>query len=212
MRGPLAHPGDAMTPPIADPTTPLPAEAAGEPDPDLERLRNLHVDDNAFAELYRTFYPRLFEFVLRMLGHPHDVEEIINDTMMVVWNKSEEFRAQSKVSTWIFGIAYRKALKRLHISRRLAGRELHVETEIADGATDIAELLGQRALIERVRAAVADLPLVQRSIVHLAFFYGYTYPEIAEIVGCPVNTVKTRMFYARERLRPVLELAVAQEK
>ena len=53
--------------------------------------------------------------------------------------------------------------------------------------------------------------LAQRGIVHLAFFYGYTYPEIAAIVGCPVNTVKTRMFYARERLRPVLDLATDSE-
>ena len=55
------------------------------------------------------------------------------------------------------------------------------------------------------------MPLAQRSIVHLAFFYGYTYPEIAAIVGCPVNTVKTRMFYARERLKPALDLAMSVE-
>lgn len=180
-------------------------------DQDLARLRSLRSDADAFASLYRDFYPRLFEFVLRILGHPHDVEETINDTMMVVWNKSAEFRGQSKVSTWIFGIAYKKALKRLKSNKRLAGREIHCEIEVDDGS-DITELLGQRALIAKIRAAVAELPLVQRSIVHLAFFYGYTYPEIAEIVGCPVNTVKTRMFYARERLRPVLEVAMAQER
>ncbi len=180
-------------------------------DQDLGRLRSLHSDADAFASLYRDFYPRLFEFVFRILGHHHDVEETINDTMMVVWNKSDEFRGQSKVSTWIFGIAYKKALKRLKSTKRLAGREIHCEVDIDDGS-DFTELLGQRALIAKIRAAVAELPLVQRSIVHLAFFYGYTYPEIAEIVGCPVNTVKTRMFYARERLRPVLELAMTQER
>ena len=130
---------------------------------------------------------------------------------LVVWNKADEFRGQSKVSTWIFGIAYKKALKRLKSNKRLAGREIHCEVDIDDGS-DFTELLGQRVLIAKIRAAVAELPLVQRSIVHLAFFYGYTYPEIAEIVGCPVNTVKTRMFYARERLRPILELAMTQER
>jgi RNA polymerase sigma-70 factor (ECF subfamily) len=130
--------------------------------------------------------------------------------MLVVWNKASEFREQSKVSTWIFGIAYKKALKRLHSNKRLAAREVQCEVEAEDWR-DPSDAIGQRALIERIRVAVGQLPLAQRSIVHLAFFYGYTYTEIAEIVGCPVNTVKTRMFYARERLRPVLDQALARE-
>ena len=181
-----------------------------ELDQDLARLRALRGDRGAFEALYRDFYPRLFEFVLRILGHPEDVEETINDTMLVVWKKAHEFRGESKVSTWIFGIAYKKALKRLKSNRRLAERELNTEAEQED-RRDPAETVSHRAAIERIRAAVARLPLAQRSIVHLAFFYGYTYPEIAAIVGCPVNTVKTRMFYARERLRPVLDLATDSE-
>lgn len=181
-----------------------------ELDQDLARLRSLRHDRGAFEALYRDFYPRLFEFVLRILGAPADVEETINDTMMVVWNKADEFREQSKVSTWIFGIAYKKALKRLKSNKRLAARELHCDVEQED-RRDPADTVSHRAAIERIRVAVAKLPLAQRSIVHLAFFYGYTYPEIAAIVGCPVNTVKTRMFYARERLKPALDLAMSVE-
>ena len=181
-----------------------------ELDHDLARLRILRHDAGAFESLYRDFYPRLFEFALRILGHPHDVEETINDTMMEVWNKADQFREQSKVSTWIFGIAYKKALKRLKSNKRLAARELQCEVEQED-RRDPADIVSHRAAIERVRVAVGKLPLAQRSIVHLAFFYGYTYPEIATIVGCPVNTVKTRMFYARERLRPVLDMARSLE-
>jgi RNA polymerase sigma-70 factor (ECF subfamily) len=181
-----------------------------ELDRDLLRLRTLRSDAAAFESLYREFYPRLFEFVLRILGHPSDVEETINDTMLVVWNKAAEFREQSKVSTWIFGIAYKKALKRLKSNRRLADREIQREVEEQDDR-DPADAVNSQAVIARVRAAVGALPLAQRSIVHLAFFYGYSYAEIAEIVGCPVNTVKTRMFYARERLRPVLDRAMALE-
>jgi RNA polymerase sigma-70 factor (ECF subfamily) len=179
-------------------------------DADLARLRALRTDPGAFAALYRDFYPRLFEFVLRILGQPADVEETINDTMLVVWRKAEEFREQSKVSTWVFGIAYKKALKRLQANKRVSGREIQCEVEPAD-YRDPADAIGQRAVVERVRAAVAKLPLAQRSIVQLAFFYGHSYQEIAEIVGCPVNTVKTRMFYARERLRPVLDQALTRE-
>ncbi|MBK8956969.1 MAG: sigma-70 family RNA polymerase sigma factor [Proteobacteria bacterium] len=181
-----------------------------ELDQDLARLRSLRHDRGAFEALYRDFYPRLFEFVLRILGAPADAEETINDTMMVVWNKAHEFREQSKVSTWIFGIAYKKALKRLQSNKRLAARELQCEAEQED-RRDPADTVSHRAAIERIRVAVGKLPLAQRSIVQLAFFYGYSYPEIAAIVGCPVNTVKTRMFYARERLKPALELAMSLE-
>jgi len=179
-------------------------------DLDLARLRAVRSDYSAFEALYRDFYPRLFEFVLRILGHPHDVEETINDTMLVVWNKAHEFREQSKVSTWIFGIAYKKALKRLKSTKRLAEREMHTDAEQED-PRDPADTIGYRVAVEKIRAAVGQLPLAQRTIVHLAFFYGYSYAEIAAIVDCPVNTVKTRMFYARERLRPVLDLALSVE-
>ncbi|MEQ8234392.1 MAG: RNA polymerase sigma factor [Gammaproteobacteria bacterium] len=185
--------------------------ATRDEDADLARLRLVRVEEGAFEALYREFYPRLFDFVMRIVGSPVDVEEIINDTMLVVWNKSDEFAARSKVSTWIFGIAYKKALKRLKGNRRLAERELNLECEDVD-ARDPADTISDRALLEAIRGAVGRLPLAQRSIVHLAFFYGYTYAEIAEIVDCPVNTVKTRMFYARERLRPVLDKALDREK
>jgi RNA polymerase sigma factor (sigma-70 family) len=186
-------------------------QLAGEVDRDLALLRNLHCEHGAFETLYRQFYPRLFDFVLRILGQPADVEETINDTMLVVWNKADEFAERSKVSTWIFGIAYKKALKRLKANKRRAAREIHIEVEYAD-PRDPADMVANQAVLDRVRVAVAQLPLVQRSIVHLAFFYGHTYSEIAEIVGCPVNTVKTRMFYARQRLRPILDEAMSMEK
>jgi len=179
-------------------------------DPDLPRLRALDASPGAFEAFYRDFHPRLFDFVLRVLGQPADVEETINDTMLVVWRKAGTFRGDSRVSTWVFGIAYKKALKRLKANKRLASRELQIEADACD-PTDPADTVSQRNALELIREAVARLPLAQRSIVQLAFFYGYSYPEIAEIVGCPVNTVKTRMFYARERLRPVLDRVMARE-
>lgn len=184
---------------------------AQDPDRDLLRLRRLRTDTSAFESLYREFYPRLFEFIVRILGHPDGVEETINDTMLVVWNKAEEFRGDSKVSTWIFGIAYRKALKRLKANKRKAERELQRDVEQED-TRDPADAAMHGYAVERIREAVSRLPAAQKSIVHLAFFYGYSYSEIAKIVDCPVNTVKTRMFYARERLRPVLDQAAIREK
>lgn len=185
-------------------------QAAARDERDLDMLRALHSDADAFERLYHEFYPRLFDFMLRILGRPEEVEEAINDTMLVVWNKADEFAGRSRVSTWIFGIAYKKALKRLKVGKRRAERELNLEIE-AEDPRDPVDTISDRRLLARVTHAVGTLPMAQRSIVHLAFFYGYSYPEIAQIVDCPVNTVKTRMFYARERLRPLLDDAVARE-
>ena len=181
-----------------------------KPDLDLLRLQTLHSEKGAFESLYREFYPRLYEFIVRILGRPDGVEETINDTMMVVWNKSHEFRGRSKVSTWIFGIAYKKALKRLKANKRTAEREIQRDVEQED-TRDPADAVAHGRAVEHIRTAVGGLPAAQRSIVHLAFFYGYSYSEIAQIVGCPVNTVKTRMFYARQRLRSVLDRAMNKE-
>lgn len=187
-----------------------PSKAPEVDERDLAMLRSLRDDDDAFETLYREFYPRLFDFVMRILGQASDVEETINDTMMVVWKKADQFAERSKVSTWIFGIAYKKALKRLKVNKRLASREVQLDMDFEDRSNPF-EAVSNKALLKQIQVAVGKLPLAQRSIVHLAFFYGHTYPEIAEIVGCPVNTVKTRMFYARERLRPLLDQALQEE-
>jgi RNA polymerase sigma factor (sigma-70 family) len=184
--------------------------AARPADPDLPLLRDLHQQNGAFETLYRRYYPRLFDFVLRIVGQSADVEEIINDTMMVVWNKADTFAERSKVSTWIFGIAYKKSLKRLKNNKRRTSREINADVECEDGR-DPADAVDNKAMLDRIRAAVGKLPMAQRSIVHLAFFYGHSYSEIAQIVDCPVNTVKTRMFYARQRLRPILDEAREME-
>ena len=136
------------------------------PDHDLLRLRTLYSGGGQFESLYREFYPRLFEFIVRILGQPDGVEETINDTMLVVWNKADEFRGQSKVSTWIFGIAYRKALKRLKANKRVAERELQRDAEMVD-TRDPAGIVGHGKSLERIRAAVGSLPPAQRSVVHL---------------------------------------------
>ena len=118
--------------------------AAAANERDLATLRRLRSEAGAFEALYREFYPRLFDFLLRMLGSPRDVEEAINDTMLVVWRKADGFAERSKVSTWIFGIAYKKALKRLQWNRRLAEREVQVDIE-AVSPHDPVEIVGDEA-------------------------------------------------------------------
>jgi len=156
----------------------------------------------AFDTLYRCYHPRLTRFLNRLTHRPGLVEEIMNDTMFVVWNRAESYNGQSKVSTWIFAIAYRKALKALQ----------RLDEPVEDEGTDLQmsdepgpeQQLGQQQVNELLLGALDSLSAEHRAVVDLTYFHGADYREIAQIVDCPVATVKTRMFHARRRLKALL--------
>jgi len=158
----------------------------------------------AFETLYRRYHPRLCRFLHRMLRPEHLVEEVLDDTLYVVWNQAERFNGTSKVSTWIFAIAYRKALKALASHREPMPDPAEDEQPTADPGErpDARMSLAQArtAIDKALRALSAD----QRAAVELTYFHGLSYPEIAQIVDCPTDTVKTRMFHARKRLKAAL--------
>jgi RNA polymerase sigma-70 factor (ECF subfamily) len=163
----------------------------------------------AFAELYGLYRRRLARFLGRFLSSSQTIDEIINDVMFVVWQDASRFELRSKVSTWIFGIAWHKALKALERQKR-DGPPLPLPAEI-ERPDDGASALEVREWLSR---ALDRLSPEQRLVVELTFFAGCSYQEIARIADCPVNTVKTRMFHARHRLRDILVSldAVAREK
>ena len=158
-------------------------------------------DRDAFQALYRAYFPRLARFLDRMTRNPPLIEEIINDTMMVVWQKAATYDHSCKLSTWIFAIAYRQGLKAVN------GQDEPVEEENEQPGESWREpefALERLQLQQGVGVALEALPLEQRVVVSLTYFHDMDYKEIAETMGCPVNTVKTRMFHARRRLRALL--------
>jgi len=156
----------------------------------------------AFDTLYRCYHPRLVRFLDRMTRRPSLVDEVLNDTMFVVWNRADSYNGQSKVSTWIFAIAYRKALKALQ----------RLDEPVEDDAAQLQlseepgpeQRLGQRQASNLLLGALDALSAEHRAVVDLTYFHGADYREIAQIVDCPVATVKTRMFHARRRLKALL--------
>lgn len=166
--------------------------------------RIAHGDRAAFHDLFAAYYRRLSRFCTRLLSDPPLVEEVVNDTLMVVWRKADTFNARSQVSTWIFGIAYRLAMKALAVRQSHAGAiESHADPE-AEGAPSLATQLEESEIRELLNVALMRLSPEHRAVLELAYFMGYSCVEIAAIVECPVNTVKTRLFKARERLRTLL--------
>lgn len=159
-------------------------------------------DKSAFETFYRNYFPRLNRFLERITRRPALAEEIINDTMLVVWRKAATYNHSCKVSTWLFAIAFRKALKALK----------RVDDPTDAVAADSAQPLnaGPEAALSRhqlriaVRQTMAELSIEHRAVIELTYYHGYACREIAAIMDCPVDTVKTRMFYARRRLKTLL--------
>ena len=159
-------------------------------------------DRHAFDALYRNYWPRLGRFLGQLTHRPQMVEELINDTMLVVWKTARSFRADSRLSTWIFAIAYRKAMKALRRSERAPPPALSDEDVSAQEPE--REMMRTQLRIQLQRA-LASLPPEQRAAVELTYYHGYAYSEIAQIMGCPVDTVKTRMYHARRKLRLLID-------
>jgi len=182
---------------------------------DEEDLRLLQLvatrDRVAFEQLYARHYAQLGRYLTRLVRRPEMVEEVVNDTMFVVWEKAEKFEGRSKVSTWITGIAYLKGIKALDRLRMMPEQNA---TGLAEGE-EIEEswnLISKLGLDDWLSSGLDLISTDQRSVVELTYFSGYSYQEIADVMNCPVNTVKTRMFHARRRLAKLLPLLSEQQK
>jgi RNA polymerase sigma factor (sigma-70 family) len=160
-------------------------------------------DWRAFEALYRAYFPRLGRFLQRMTRSTALIEEIVNDTLLAVWRKASTFNGSSKVSTWIFAIAYRRACKALQAVDEPAEAGID-EREGLDA--DRPDWQFERVrLAQAVDAALAALPLAQRTAFQLTFYHDMSLTDIADIMECPVNTIKTRLFHARKRLAVLLD-------
>lgn len=185
-RAPLAHRRDA------------------DPDGEARLIAQIAGGDRrAFEILYRAYFPRVTRFLHRMTRSVPLIEEIVDDTMLVVWQKASSFDFSCKLSTWVFAIAYRKACKILHTFDEPV--DVDMEAYEGDAAWRPEWRCEQARLAQALDAALDELPLAQRAAFQLTFYDEMGYAEIAQILECPVNTVKTRLFHARRRLALLLE-------
>jgi RNA polymerase sigma-70 factor (ECF subfamily) len=162
-------------------------------------------DRAAFERLYGAYQRPLFRYFLHFVHMVEVAEELTDDVLVEVWKNAARFHGRSKPSVWVFGIAYHKAMDALR-RRRPPVVDLHA----VENAPDDQRLAPEAAALHEsvrndVALALATLSAEHRAVLVLTFGHGYGYAEIAQIVGCPVNTVKTRMFYAKKRLKETLE-------
>lgn len=185
------------------------------PDDNIERalLNRMAAGDRAaLAELYRPYHRRLARFLSRLTRRADVIDEVINDCFWIVWQKAGTFRGDSRVSTWIMGIAYRCALKALrqHGEDDATDMAWPDALEAFDHGTDPN---AEHELRDWLAKAMRRLPSEQRAVLELAYGGGHSLEEIAAIMQCPLGTVKARMFHARVKLRNLLpDLATSQTR
>ncbi len=165
----------------------------------LERIAKSR-DQAAFRTLYSNYHQRLSRLLTRMSVRREDIEEVVNDTFWVVWTKAGEFRGASQLSTWIIGIAYRRALNAL---RRAKLRPV-ADHEFDEDSVSVESTDDNQTDRQWLALGLERLPVEQRMALELTYTLGHSCEEVAAILDCPVNTVKTRLFRARETLKKVL--------
>jgi len=159
----------------------------------------------AFETFYRRYERRLYGYLLSLVREPALAEELVLDVMLEVWRGAARFRRASKVSTWLLGIARHKALSLLRHQPPLADLAGEAMTSIEAPKADPLERVQAQERGEQLWQALQALAPEQREALELAFYHELSYQEIATLVGCPVNTVKTRVFYAKQQLKRSLK-------
>lgn len=161
-------------------------------------------DRLAMQVLYARHHVRVYRFVLRLVRNEATAEDLISDVFLDIWRQAGKFEGRSAPSTWMLSIARFKALSAL---RRRPDEELDDETaeQIVDHADDPETTLAKKEKGSVLKQCLTRLSADHREIIDLVYYHEKSVEEVAEIVGIPEATVKTRMFYARKKLSELLK-------
>ncbi len=194
-------------------TQPLKRDVDRLDDIDKALLRQITEDRSTVAmqTLYDSYRSRLVPFLRRMTQDQALIEEAYNDVMLTLWNKSNQFKGNSKVSSWIFSIAYRVCLRMI---KRQQFRQKVLDSFLffKEDEEDKQEESNENEDVDLLNRAIKALPAKQRVVIELSYYQGYSTQEIGEIADCPTNTVKTRLHHARQKIRAFMDADKLDEK
>lgn len=160
-------------------------------------------DKNAMRTLFARHSGRVFRFLLRMVDNAATAEDLVSETFIEVWRQAGRFEARSKASTWLLGIARHKALSSLRQRRfdQLDDGAFALVPDPSDGPEADAQARSRAAVL---RDCLRQLPPAQRELLDLIYYHEQSIADVAQIIGVPENTVKTRAFYARKRVAELM--------
>jgi RNA polymerase sigma-70 factor (ECF subfamily) len=163
-------------------------------------------DRLAMQVLFGRHRVRVFRFILRFVRDEAGAEDILAEVFLDVWRQAGKFEGRSSVSTWLLSIARFKALSFVR-QRRDAPYDEEAAAEIADEADDPEIEIAKRDKSAALRNCLQKLTVEHREIIDLVYYHEKSVEEVAQITGVPAATVKTRLFYARQKLSEILKRA-----
>ena len=161
-------------------------------------------DAKALERLFARAQTRIFRFLVRVVKNQAIAEELLNEVFLSVWQNAQRYEGRSEPMTWMLSIAHNKAISTLRKKTEVLGvADEAVRNLVADDDTpDIAAQKHDKSA--KIRACMAELSVDHRTILDLVYYQEQSVAEVAEVLGIPENTVKTRMFYARKKLSELL--------
>jgi RNA polymerase sigma-70 factor (ECF subfamily) len=179
-------------------------EVSRESPENLLLMRVAKRDREALAEVYARFQRPLFSYLFHLLGQKEWAEDVLQEVMVIVWQKAHTFQGTTQAARWIFGIAHHQAFKALHRDASVTFIELEAALDLPDESLDPEADMLRQTTHEEIMKSLACLTPEHREVLELAFFQDFTCKEIAAIVGIPSGTVKSRLSYARRALKAAL--------
>jgi RNA polymerase sigma-70 factor, ECF subfamily len=162
-------------------------------------------DEAAFATLYDDVADAVYGLVLRVVRDQAQSEEVTQEVLVEIWRTAARFDpARGSAKTWILAMAHRRAVDRVRTAQAAADRDDRVGRLHLPAHDDVAEAVQNRLESEQVRRALADLTDVQREVITLAYYRGLTHREVADLLGLPLGTVKTRLRDGLIRIRDAM--------
>jgi RNA polymerase sigma-70 factor (ECF subfamily) len=180
----------------------------------IEKMAEQHVDDatllklisqgdeDALVTLYTRYGRNLYGYALRVVGNREVAEDVLQDSLLTVWQKAETFRGEGRVKAWLFAIVHNKAVKSFREKENAPLDDSAHDPEYSETTMDEKHLSRERKRL--LCLGLEELSVEHRTVLELVFYQGMTMKEISQICGVPLGTVKSRLNYAKAALKGIL--------
>lgn len=173
------------------------------PEPHLECLQRVRAgEEAALQELYAAYGQRMYAYALRLTGDPACAEDAVQETLVTVWRSAGSYRGEGRVLAWLLGIVHNLALKALRRKPIFITEEIETSLPAPEASPEVLAQAGEQARL--LRQGLQSLSPEHRAVLELVFYQGLSLEETAQVCDCPLGTVKSRLSYARQHLRGVL--------